>query len=163
MSNLFSDIDKEEFNKEVTNYFKKIAETRIEGLRYLILNYDALKDKIIKDLEVENYIDGDTIMYNPEKYNLTLEEFQIFVNEANLFLANEGHYEVDEESMFENHTYYLNIGENIISFFTMYGQGTHTNIKLEEDEPYTIVADYKDFIGYVNSELIRVEKDLIEI
>lgn len=88
--------------------------------------YEYIKDG-------NNSIDNESILYNPEDYPITSDEFHLLTTNLRNSVP-EDEWFIDENNMFPNESIFFEYEETTIELFYMYGQGTAVILRKANEE-----------------------------
>jgi hypothetical protein len=110
---------------------------------------DEVMVKVLRTLERDGRLDGETLSYFPEKYDFTKEEFRdLFLNMQD-YAEDNGFAFEDEKCMFENKAWHCLFQGAKIIFKTMNGQGTARWLEIASDKDWNADRsfEYNEYRG----------------
>lgn len=147
-------LTKEDIKEGVKNYLLEQEQMEKDALKLMYNQRYTLPKTIYKHLKEKGTIDGEDLLYFPEKYCFTIDEFYRFFNISVDYLQTKHEGIIHKDIFFENRNYYLNYRGEIVKFFIMYGQGTANILSLAEtNEVEGIdVGTYDGWVKYVEKQ-----------
>jgi hypothetical protein len=127
-------LESEEGKKHLEKCVQDIIDKENRRREFEVHNQDEVMIRLLEILIREGSLDGEQILYSPEKYNITEEEFNYLFDNIEDYADKNGLSCVDRECYFPNGEWYCIYKNTKLIFKTMSGQGTATWIVLANDE-----------------------------
>lgn len=153
MINIFNPSE-EKLEKSLDSLLDKMYRKEIKKVELIKSKGKDIMRRIYEILEKDGYLDDENLLYFPEKYSVTGEEYHALFESMTNY-AEEDHFYCDEENPFSNESVYYDYNGDVIELFTMSGQGTITSFsKMGKDDIKETGIDkivvFDDFINSVN-------------
>jgi len=147
-------------DEQINEFVQMMVNNEKKKVLLVADNFNELSTKLVQHIEEKGYVDNEHLAYFPEEHEFTGEEFHAFFDVATDFLAEKIGENVDEDCYFENRLYWMQVGDKVLRFFIMWGQGTATQLSFEdEDIPSDKIGDMEDFRVWISEKQKTVKEE----
>lgn len=140
-------------NKHIDDFFKRMEENEIRNIDIVKTKGEDIMSRLYEILRQDEHLCDEDILYFPDKWNVTSEEYQALF-ESMMDYAEEKDFYCDEDNPFSNESVYYKYKSSVIELFTMSGQGTVTSFSVvsEEDIKEKGIDKIISFTAFIDSK-----------
>lgn len=150
------DLSDDDIQKAARSYVEEMAQKELKKMIFIASRQDEVMKLIYKKLKTKKLIDNEDIMYFPEKFKFTYEEFQWLFDNILEYATNNDLANEDEDNPFPNAYVCLKYKRTKILLRIMWGQGC--SMQMRTDLPlYWLKGNPFTYEEFKNSQL--EEKD----
>ena len=139
---------------------EKEKELKKERVRFLYDHHKVLFQTLICDLNNENNINSEELLYFPEKYETSDDHFHTLFNFTESFFIEEVGESVTNYDGFDGGSYYLRYEDNLLKFYVVQGQGTFRRIEWADENELSknsVVSIYEEWLYYLAKKIVKLK------
>lgn len=156
---IFDDINKEDLGKRVEEFFRSLKEKEKRKNDIVKNKSEDIMSRIYTTLINDGHIHDEDVLYFPEKYSITSEEYHALF-ESMFYYADEEYLYTDYNNPFMNRSVYYYYSGEFIRLFEMSGQGIATTISIVSEnelkrEGIKNIIEFDEFIESVKKQQLN--------